>query len=404
MFIPSRQLRMLVTGVLGIVAVFYTVSALPRLSRSDSATPVWVALDAPAGLHYIDGYEDGPGSLSAGSTILVEANTGTVLYADNEHEARPMASTTKIMTALVALETTPLDEMVTAGSGAVAIRGSQAGLRAGQQLTMFELLYGLMLPSGNDAANVVAEHVGGTRDVFIDMMNARARELGAQRTSFANAHGLDAPNHYSTAYDLALISSSALHFPTFSNIVRTPEFQPESMSASWRNTNRLLWSFDGIEGVKTGSTSGAGYCLVAAASRGGMRLITITLGSPNRWQDTTRLLEYGFDEFHLLTLAEHGDVLAEVDVPRGIGTLRAVVDGDFRFVVRDAHVNKLNVQVRLEGIDAPVRVGDTVGHFNVYGAEDTLLHSVPLVAGTPVARRTIPGLIWHWLKTTWQNR
>ena len=183
-------------------------------------------------------------------------------------------------------------------------------------------------------------------------MTTRAYELGATRTRFANAHGLDNPNHYSTAHDLALLSVTAMRFPTFSQVVRTPQFQAQTISASWQNTNRLLWGFEGIEGIKTGTTSGAGYCLVAAASRDGMQLISVVLGSSDRWSDSSRLLEYGFDEFHLLTLASHGDVLAEVRVPGALGTLRAVVDGDFRVVVRGHEVNDLRVRVMLDQIRA----------------------------------------------------
>lgn len=367
------------------------------------AVPVWMAVEPGPALVYMSDFDqDAPGpTLRAGAAILVEANTGTVLYAHNEHERRPMASTTKIMTALMALETTPLEELVTVSPQAVRVTGSDAGLRAGQQLTMFELLHGLMLPSGNDAANVVAEHVAGTQAAFAELMTERAYELGATRTRFANAHGLDNPNHYSTAHDLALLSVTAMRFPTFSQVVRTPHFQAQTISASWQNTNRLLWGFEGIEGIKTGTTSGAGYCLVAAASRDGMQLISVVLGSPDRWNDSSRLLEYGFDGFHLLTLASHGDVLAEVRVPGALGTLRAVVDGDFRVVVRAREVNDLQVRVTLDQIRAPIRAGQVVGTLDIFGADQRLVRSVPLEARETVPRWTVHGAIWQWLQRIW---
>lgn len=370
---------------------------------ANQSVPVWMAVEPGPALTYIDGYEQAPPGkpLRAAAAILVEANTGTVLYARNEHERRPMASTTKIMTALMALETTPLQELVTVSPQAIRVTGSDAGLRAGQRLTMFELLHALMLPSGNDAANVVAEHVAGTQAAFAELMNTRAYELGATRTRFANAHGLDAPNHYSTAHDLALLSVTAMRLPTFSNVVRTPQFQAQTIGASWQNTNRLLWGFEGIEGIKTGTTSGAGYCLVAAASRDGMQLISVVLGSPDRWNDSSRLLEYGFDEFHLLTLASHGDVLAEVRVPGALGSLRAVVDGDFRVVLRGAEIHDLQVRVRLEQLRAPIRAGQVVGTFDIFGAGQRMLRSVPLIARETVPRWTIHGALWRWLQQVW---
>ncbi|REJ32806.1 MAG: D-alanyl-D-alanine carboxypeptidase [Bacillota bacterium] len=405
MFIPTRQLRAWGAALLAAVAALLVLQLIaePMVNRS---VPVWMAVEPGPPLVYADGYEQGPPGppLRAAAAILIEANTGTVLYAHNEHERRPMASTTKIMTALMALETTPLEQLVTVSPQAVRVTGSDAGLRPGQRLTMFELLHALMLPSGNDAANVVAEHVAGSQAAFAQLMTERARELGAVRTRFANAHGLDDPNHYSTAHDLALLSMVAMRLPTFSQVVRTPHFQAQSISASWRNTNRLLWSFEGIEGVKTGTTGGAGYCLVAAASRDGMRLISVVLGSPDRWNDSVRLLEYGFDQFHLITLAAHGEVLAEARVPGGMGTLQAVVDGDFRVVVRDEEINDLQVRVWLERLRAPVRAGETVGALDIMGADGRLIRSVPLLAKETVPRWTVHGALWRWFQELWSSR
>src|SRR5690606_8062781 len=298
----------------------------------------------------------------------------------------------------LALETTPLDERVTVSPQAVRVAGSDAGRRRGQQLTLLELLYALMLPSGNDAANVIAEHVAGSEAAFAEAMTARAQELGAARTRFANAHGLDAPDHYSTAYDLAILARAAMLFPTFSQIVRTPVFQPQSISRTWRNTNQLLWAFEGIEGVKTGTTSGAGYCLVAAASRSGMRLIAVVLASPDRYGDAVRLLEYGFDRFHLLTLASHGSVLARVRVPGGLAPLEAVVDGDFRLVVRDADINGLQVRVVLDDLRPPLAAGQVVGRLEVEGTGGRRLQLVPILAREGVARWTPLGALWRWLR------
>mgnify|MGYP001072023356 CR=1 FL=1 len=412
MFIPKRWLTAGAAAAIGLLCLSL---AAGRWAPQPAA--VWVPLEPGPGLRYLDGYTAGP-AIRAGAAILIEAETGTVLFAHNEHERRPMASTTKIMTALLALENAALHEEATVSAQAVRVAGSDAGLRPGQRLTVLELLHGLLLPSGNDAANVLAEHVAGSQDAFVNLMNARAQELGASRTRFANAHGLDAPDHYSTAYDLALLARAAIRYPTFSQIVGTPVFQPQSISRTWRNTNQLLWSFEGIEGIKTGTTSGAGYCLVAAASRSGMRLIAVVLGSPDRYGDTVRLLEYGFDRFHLLTLASHGSMLAEVPVPGGLGRLQAVVDGDFRIVARDEDINRLQVRLVLGDVHPPIRAGQPVGRLEVVagpGAPDGATRSpsgsgeaapdvspralahVPLFARAHVPRWTPLGALWRWL-------
>jgi len=401
-FIPVRRLRAAAwAAALAAVWLLLQFALEPLAQRS---VPVWVPPDPGPALAYIDGHEQGPpgGPLRAAAAVLVEANTGTILYAHNEHERRPMASTTKIMTALVALENAALADRVTVSAQAVRVTGSDAGLRPGQQLTMLELLYALMLPSGNDAANVIAEHVAGSQEAFADLMTRRAHELGATRTRFANAHGLDDPNHYSTAHDLALLSVTAMRFPTFRQVVRTPSFQAQSIGLSWQNTNRLLWGFEGIEGIKTGTTSLAGYCLVAAASRDGMQLISVVLGSTDRWSDSTRLLEYGFDEFQLITVASHGQVIAEVQPPGALGKLTAVVDGDFRVVVRRADVNDVRVQVSLDRLRAPIRAGQVVGALHITLSDGRVLRTAPLVAAEDVPRWTLHGALWRWLQQVWR--
>nr|MBO2472465.1 D-alanyl-D-alanine carboxypeptidase [Bacillota bacterium] len=402
MFIPVRRLRAAAwAAALAAVWLLLQFALEPLAQRS---VPVWVPPDPGPALAYIDGHEQGPpgGPLRAAAAVLVEANTGTILYAHNEHERRPMASTTKIMTALVALENAALADRVTVSAQAVRVTGSDAGLRPGQEMTMLELLYALMLPSGNDAANVIAEHVAGSQEAFADLMTRRAHELGATRTRFANAHGLDDPNHYSTAHDLALLSVTAMRFPTFRQVVRTPSFQAQSIGLSWQNTNRLLWGFEGIEGIKTGTTSLAGYCLVAAASRDGMQLISVVLGSTDRWSDSTRLLEYGFDEFQLITVASHGQVIAEVQPPGALGKLTAVVDGDFRVVVRRADVNDVRVQVSLDPLRAPIRAGQVVGALHITLSDGRVLRTAPLVAAEDVPRWTLHGALWRWLQQVWR--
>ena len=311
-----------------------------------------------------------------------------------------MASTTKIMTALVAIEEGRLEDRVRIGPQAIRIYGSRAGLRAGQELRLEDLLHGLLLSSGNDAALAVAEHVAGSVEAFVERMNARARELGLLHTRFVNPHGLDAPGHYSTAYDLAQLARVALLHPTFARIVARKEY-PIPPLGTWHNTNRLLWSFEGIEGVKTGTTGRAGDCLVAAASRSGMRLISVVLGSDNRWADTARLLEYGFRHYRVLTLARYGQVLAEVHLPLTRRPLAVVAADDVPVVLHHDEVPALQTRLVLAPPRPGWRAGDPVGWLQVH--TDRSAYLVPLAAAAPARWWTPADLLrrlWPWGRST----
>ncbi|MBI2902091.1 MAG: D-alanyl-D-alanine carboxypeptidase [Candidatus Methylomirabilis oxyfera] len=241
--------------------------------------------------------------LGAAASVLMDANTGTLLFAKNSRERLPPASTTKIMTALLILEEGRLDDWVVITERAVAAGGTGLGLRRGQRVTLRDLLWAVLLRSANDAALAAAEHVGGTTEWFVARMNAKAAALEMQGTRFANPHGLDDPDHYSTAHDLALLTRQALHNPTFSRMVQTREARLSIQTGPkgrvvkrrlLRTHNRLLGQFFGADGVKTGYTERAGRCLVASASRGAHQLIAVLLNDTHRWTDAEALLEYGF--------------------------------------------------------------------------------------------------------------
>ena len=246
-----------------------------------------------------------PLGVSAASAILLDTETGTVLYARNPDALRPPASTTKILTALVILERGRLSDMVTVSRVAAQVGGHQLGLRAGQRVSLEDLLAAILIQSANDAAVAAAEHVGGDLPGFVAFMNATARELGLRESQFANPHGLDEPGHYTSARDLARLAQAALEQPLFAQLVRMSEtrltvWQPnrndllQSRVRIVRSHNKLLGRLDGADGVKTGYTGGAGRCLVASASREGQRLIAVLLNDPHRWSDAAVLLEYGF--------------------------------------------------------------------------------------------------------------
>ena len=240
-------------------------------------------------------------AVTAKAAIIMDATTGEVLYAKDAESRRYPASTTKMMTLLVALEKGRLDDWVVASKAAHETEGSSLYLEAGEKQRLLDLLYGIMLVSGNDAAHAVAEHVGGgSYKKFIDWMNEEAERSGALRTHFSNPHGLPDPvNHFTTAYDLALITAEGFRTPGFEDFVSTPyhtaKFLNRAQGMSMVNTNRLLLTYQGANGVKTGTTNAAGRCLVSSARRGDVLLIAVVLnGGDTVFRDSALLLDYGF--------------------------------------------------------------------------------------------------------------
>ncbi|MCI0635746.1 MAG: D-alanyl-D-alanine carboxypeptidase [Actinobacteria bacterium] len=259
-------------------------------------------------------------SIEAASAILADLATGRVLFASNPDERRPIASVTKIMTALVVLERADPDDVVTVSEEAAGLRVagiSGLGLQAGERIRVRELLYALLLQSANDAAEALAEHVSGSVDAFVDLMNARSVALGLTRTRFDSPNGLDDVG-YSTARDLVRLTRAAYDVPGFAELVATRSHTVRSPMAGPRivqNRNALLWLYPGAIGVKTGFTTPAGFCLVAAAERDGERLLVVVLGEPGEpFSDAATLLNYGFAAFERRTLLEHGASLGTVEV------------------------------------------------------------------------------------------
>ena len=236
--------------------------------------------------------------VEAEAAVLVDAATGRILYAVNPDAYMYPASTTKIMTALVALEKGKLDSVVTVSRRAASVDGSCLELKAGDRLSLRDLIQGMMLVSGNDAAEAVAEHIAGSVPAFADLMNAKADKMGLSHTHFSNPHGLPDPNnHYSSARDLAVIAAEALKNPEFARIVAVKDYTVPLLNRPYlraSTTNRFLRTYPGATGVKTGSTQAAGDCLVAAAKRGNTQLIAVLLNDDERWDDAANLMNYGF--------------------------------------------------------------------------------------------------------------
>ena len=267
-----------------------------------------------------------PPTVSAESAVLMDAEHGLVCYEKDADKRLPMASTTKIMTALTALANAEPDRLIRIPHEAVGVEGSSVYLAEGEELTLCDLLYALLLQSANDAAEAIAIDIGGSISGFADLMNAEARKLGLSDTHFCNPHGLDAEEHYTTARELAIITRAALADPLIRKIVKTVKATiPQGDNPTARllvNHNRLLRSYDGAIGVKTGFTKRSGRCLVSAAERNGVTLIAVTLNAPDDWRDHAAMLDYGFTRYQTLTLCRAGD--QAYDLPITGGTVESV--------------------------------------------------------------------------------
>ena len=301
--------------------------------------------------------------ISAESAILIDADSGEILYGSNYSQKMPMASTTKIMTAVVAIENMPLDTKIKIPAVATGIEGSSIYLCAGEILTLEQLLYALLLSSANDAATAIALSVGGSIEGFADMMNEAAKRIGLEDTHFENPHGLDGEDHYTTAEDLARLTAYALALPKFREIVSTYKksipFDNKENGRLLVNHNKLLRSYSGAIGVKTGFTKKSGRCLVSAAERNGVTLIVVTLNAPNDWQDHTMMLDYGFENYEAVTL---GEFSIDMPVISGVKTTVCCSTADKISVLLPKSHGEIETRVELYPfVYAPVTKGECLG-------------------------------------------
>lgn len=319
---------------------------------------------------------------SATSAILMDAESGRVLYEQNADQRMLIASTTKIMTALVAIREGNLSDLVTVSREAAYTEGSAMYLKEGEQLTLETLLYGLMLCSGNDAAVAISEHISGSQAEFAQLMNDTARELGMTNTSFANPNGLDAEDHYSTARDMAVLACAAMENETLSRIVstRTVTIGGRTMT----NHNKLLGYMQGCIGLKTGYTKAAGRTLVSCAERNGQRLVAVTLQDGNDWADHQTLYEYGFTGWPLQRLAVLGQAVKNWPVQGGARNEAPLVAAE-GFAWPKAETETLETRVELDApLIAPLTAGTKVGQavFLMNGSE---IGRIDLLCGENVA-------------------
>lgn len=343
--------------------------------------------------------------IKADAAILMDMKTGQVLWEKNIHRRLAPASTTKILTAIIAIEQGQLDADVTVSPRAAATRGSSMYLYSGQTLALRELLEGLLLRSGNDAAVAIAEHIAGSTEEFARLMNAKAAAIGAHDSNFINPNGLSAIGHYSSAHDLAVIARYALANPVFAGIVRTRETSIDWLDRKGReqekpirNTNRLLWIFADADGVKTGTTNEAGPCLVASATRQGQKLISVVLHDHERWSDSMRLLQYGFQNFSLMDYGSQGETVATLPVANGLTPAVSVsLATTAAVVVKSEDAAATAVEVDLpETLKAPIFQGQKVGEVIFY-TRDKAVRIVDIVADREVEEKTVGRIILNQL-------
>lgn len=327
--------------------------------------------------------------ISAGAAIVMDTVSGRVLYEKNAYTRNSIASTTKIMTAIVALENGKEDEDVVVSKKAATISGSQVNLKEGKTYKLGDLMYAMMLRSGNDAAIAIAEHVGGSVEAFAEMMNRKAAEIGATNTNFVTPHGLDNPQHYSTPYDLALITQYALKNEKFCKIVGTKSttFQGSNIN----NTNEMLSLYPGADGVKTGYTGQAGRCLVASATHNGWRIISVVLNCSSRSiraQSSKVLLDYTFESYKTHELLKEGQKISEIKLHKGIeNNISVFSDRNITIPLKADELDKLQTKYNFsKEIEAPIKIYSKVGTVN-YILDGKTLATADIITHDEIGRK-----------------
>ncbi len=344
-------------------------------------------------------------AVSAQGAALMDYKTGRILWSKNETTPMAMASTTKIMTAIVALENGNLSDMVTVSKRAASAPDIQMKLQAGEQVSLESLLYALMLVSYNDAAVAVAEHVGGSVENFCAMMTEKARSIGATDTIFETPNGLDKGEHHSTARDMAIITRYAMANKKFVDIINTPSIVITSNRQTYdlQNRNRLLREFEGANGVKTGFTGKAGHCFVGSAKRGDMQLISVVFasgwgdkGKAQKWVDTKEILSYGFNNFEYKNIVNANDSADSVKIERSkTDTIPLYFSEGLMLPLRKDEAEKLSVSKEIPpSVMAPVEKGQTLGVAKVI-VGDKVIKEIPLLAAGSAER--------HDLKTSMEK-
>ena len=326
--------------------------------------------------------------ISARNAILYEPETQTILYEKNISEKREIASTTKIMTAVVVLENTDINDVVCVPESCVGIEGTSMYLKEDEKLTVSELLYGMLLQSGNDAATTLAHYVGnGNITNFVQLMNSTAKRIGLQNTNFKNPSGLPDKEHYSTAYDMAKLAAYAMEIPEFRKIVSTKAKNVAGRSLS--NHNKLLRIYSGANGLKTGFTKAAGRCLVSGAMRDGMQLVAVTLNAPDDWNDHKELFDFGFSNFEIFRESKKTNEDTEVAVVGGeFPNVSVNIDEEFT-VLKEKNKAIERIIYAPRFLYAPIKRGEAIGRVE-YLLDGEVLKSTPLISSDDVSELRKP--------------
>ncbi len=373
-----------------LLSVFMLFSGLTALAEDQASAPM---------------IENVPLQINAKSALLMCANTGQFIFEMDAHTKRPIASVTKIMTMLLVMEALDqkkitLDEIVTASEHACSMGGTQVYLAVGEEFTVHDLMKAVAVRSANDASVALAEHLAGSEGVFVALMNEKAKSLGMTNTNFLDCTGLTDEGHYSTAHDIALMALeiTSKHPLIFEyTTIRHDTFRNGTFDLD--NTNHMIGKYRGMTGLKTGMTNASGYCLAATASRDGLDLISVVLGSESldmRFQETTKILDYGFSSFEVVPVNRKGQLAGDVNVRKGTEVSVPVVYKDNEAILlKRGQKDKLQEEIRLpEYLDAPVTAGENGGEV-VYTLENQVIKKIPLVTTAEVTKAT-------WLKMFWR--
>lgn len=343
----------------------------------------------------------------ATSAILMDAASGRILYEKESHKELPPASVTKIMTLLVAAEAVAsekvkLTDQVTASENASKLGGSQIYLEPGETFTLEQMLIAIAVGSANDGCVAVAEHINGTHEAFVEDMNRKAQELGLKNTHFANAYGLPAEGHYTSAYDLAIISKEALNYPLIRKLTSMKEYDLREGKFKLWNTNKLLWWYPGADGLKTGWTNEAKYCLASTVERNGLRLICVVMGVPQvrgHFAESMKIYNYGFAKYEFKQFAPAEQKQGVVKVSKGVeDEVIAITEKSLGATVEKGKDKNFWVETKLNPeISAPIEKGQTLGEILLY-QNDQLQVSVNLIADRPVAKAGLVDQLTRTLK------
>ena len=354
-------------------------------------------------------------NINSKKAVVIERNSKKVLYGKKENEKAKMASTTKIMTAMVVIQNANLDNIVEVSKKAATTGGSRLKLKSGDKITVKDLLYGLMLRSGNDAAVALAEYVGGSVEGFANLMNSNVKELGLRNTHFITPHGLDNEEHYTTPYELALITDYALKNEVFAEIVRTKtaNITINGQNRTINNTNELLGNLNGVYGVKTGFTNGAGRCLVTAVKRGDMDIICVVLeadAKKNRTKDSVKLIEYSFEKYKTIKLNKkiqeefnkwNNLYRNRINIEKGDGnrlSLKLDYNEEFTYPILNDTEKEIKVEILPKtSLKAPIEKGTEIGKLQVKYREE-IIKEVSVINTNVIKRKKINDYFLEFIK------